>query len=281
MNYSPLVNRGYSNSERKLKWKQKQMFAKLSRDLNAIMERDPAASSKLAAIFLYPSFQVMLAYRLANPLWRGGFKFTSRFIMQFARMVTNIEIHPGATIGCGFFVDHGAGVVIGETSVIGRDVTLYQGVTLGGVLPAVDASAQRSVKRHPTIGDNVIIGSGAQVLGNITVNACARVGGNSVVTKDVPEGATVVGVPARQVAAKAGADKADDRFQAYAVANPGEVDPRERTIAALVDEVQSLRARLNDMEDRLAPTAMHDDAGKPRRADDTATNYAGRKPTKS
>jgi serine O-acetyltransferase len=257
------------------------MFAKLSRDLNAIMERDPAASSKLAAIFLYPSFQVMLAYRLANPLWRGGFKFISRFIMQFARMVTNIEIHPGATIGCGFFVDHGAGVVIGETSVIGRDVTLYQGVTLGGVLPAIDAIAQRSVKRHPTIGDNVIIGSGAQVLGNITVNACARVGGNSVVTKDVPEGATVVGVPARQVAAKAGAGKADERFQAYAVANPGEVDPRERTIAALVDEVQSLRARLNDMEDRLAPTAMHDDAGKPRRADDTATNYAGRKPTKS
>ena len=141
----------------------------------------------------------MLAYRLANPLWRAGFKFISRFIMQFARMVTNIEIHPGATIGCGFFVDHGAGVVIGETSVIGRDVTLYQGVTLGGVLPAVDASAQRSVKRHPTIGDNVIIGSGAQVLGNITVNACARVGGNSVVTRDVPEGATVVGVPARQV----------------------------------------------------------------------------------
>ena len=281
MNYSPLVNGGCDNSERKPKWKQKQMFAKLSRDLNAIMERDPAASSKLAAIFLYPSFQVMLAYRLANPMWHVGLKFTSRFIMQVARMVTNIEIHPGATIGCGFFVDHGAGVVIGETSVIGRDVTLYQGVTLGGVLPAVDASAQRSVKRHPTIGDNVIIGSGAQVLGNITVNACARVGGNSVVTKDVPEGATVVGVPARQVAAKAGAGKADERFQAYAVANPGEVDPRERTIAALVDEVQSLRARLNDMEDRLAPTAMHDDAGKSRRADDTSTNYTGRKPTKS
>ena len=274
-----MVNTCYDNADRKPEGKQ--MFARLSRDLNAIMERDPAASSRFAAVFLYPSFQVMLAYRLANPLWRAGFKFISRFIMQFARMVTNIEIHPGATIGCGFFVDHGAGVVIGETSVIGRDVTLYQGVTLGGVLPAVDASSQRSVKRHPTIGDNVIIGSGAQVLGNITVNACARIGGNSVVTRDVPEGSTVVGVPARQVAAKAGAGKADDRFQAYAVANPGEVDPRERTIAALVDEVQSLRARLNDMEDRLAPTAMHDDAGKPLRVDDPATGYAGRKPTKS
>ncbi len=257
------------------------MLANLSRDLNAIMERDPAASSKLAAMFLYPSFQVMLAYRLANPLWRAGFKFISRFTMQFARMVTNIEIHPGATIGCGFFVDHGAGVVIGETSVVGRNVTLYQGVTLGGVLPAVDASSQRFIKRHPTIGDNVIIGSGAQVLGNITVNAFARVGGNSVVTKDVPEGATVVGVPARQVAAKAVVAKADDSFQAYAVTNLGEVDPRERTIAALVDEVQSLRARLNDMEDRLAPTVIHDDAGKPRGADDVAPIYSGSNPQKS
>ena len=247
------------------------MFARLNRDLNAIMDRDPAASSRLAAVFLYPSFQVMFAYRLAHPLWRAGFKFISRFIMQFARMITNIEIHPGATIGSGFFVDHGAGVVIGETAIIGRDVTLYQGVTLGGVLPAVDANSQRSVKRHPTIGDNVIIGSGAQVLGNITVNAWARVGGNSVVTRDVPEGATVVGVPARQVTVKAVSSKVDDRFQAYAVANPGEVDPRERTISALVDEVQSLRARLNDMEDRMVATPMHDDAGKSPRDVDPAT----------
>ncbi len=102
------------------------MFTKLNRDLSAIMERDPAASSKAAAIFLYPSFQVMFAYRMANPMWRVGLKFLSRFIMQFARWMTNIEIHPGATIGCGFFVDHGAGVVIGETAVIGDNVTLYQ-----------------------------------------------------------------------------------------------------------------------------------------------------------
>ena len=238
------------------------MFGKLNRDLTAIMERDPAASSKIAAMFLYPSFQVMLAYRIANPLWHMKLKFISRFIMQFARWITNIEIHPGATIACGFFVDHGAGVVIGETAVIGKNVTLYQGVTLGGVLPAVDADQQRSVKRHPTIGDNVIIGSGAQILGAITIHRCARVGGNSVVTKDVPEGATVVGVPARQVAAKAGQAITADNFQAYGVVNPGEIDPRERTISALVDEVQSLRARLNDMEDRLASTTIHDDAGK-------------------
>ncbi|HCD80172.1 MAG TPA: serine O-acetyltransferase, partial [Alphaproteobacteria bacterium] len=178
------------------------MFAKLNRDLNAIRARDPAAGNKLAAMFLYPSFQVMLAYRIANPLWKAGLKFIARFIMQLARWFTGIEIHPGATIGCGFFVDHGSGVVIGETSVVGRNVTLYQGVTLGGVLPAVDAEAQRSIKRHPTLEDDVIVGSGAQILGNITVRAGARVGGNSVVTKDVPAGATVVGVPARQLAAK-------------------------------------------------------------------------------
>ena len=242
------------------------MFAKLNRDLNAIRARDPAAGNKLAAMFLYPSFQVMLAYRIANPLWKAGLKFIARFIMQLARWFTGIEIHPGATIGCGFFVDHGSGVVIGETSVVGRNVTLYQGVTLGGVLPAVDAEAQRSIKRHPTLEDDVIIGSGAQILGNITVHAGARVGGNSVVTKDVPAGATVVGVPARQLAAKPATQSkitADAPFAAYGVSNPDDVDPRGRTIAALVDEVHSLRARLNDMEDRLSDTALHDEAGKP------------------
>lgn len=238
------------------------MFAKLNRDLNAILERDPAAGSKLAAIFLYPSFQVMLAYRIANPLWRMGLRFPARLIMQLARWFTAIEIHPGATIGCGFFVDHGSGVVIGETAVIGRNVTLYQGVTLGGVLPAVDSQSQRSVKRHPTLGDNVIVGSGAQILGDLVVNDGAKVGGNSVVTRDVPAGATVVGVPARQVAAKSKAGSEPASFAAYGVSNPDEVDPRAKTIDALVAEVQSLRARLNDMEDRLSPTKIHDEAGK-------------------
>ena len=241
------------------------MFAKLNRDLNAIRARDPAAGNKLAAMFLYPSFQVMLAYRIANPLWKAGLKFVARFIMQLARWFTGIEIHPGATIGCGFFVDHGSGVVIGETSVVGRNVTLYQGVTLGGVLPAVDAEAQRSIKRHPTLEDDVIVGSGAQILGNIVVHAGARVGGNSVVTKDVPTGATVVGVPARQLATRPknqSQTAADAPFAAYGVTNPDDVDPRGRTIAALVDEVQSLRARLNDMEDRLSASTLHDEAGK-------------------
>ena len=244
------------------------MFVKLNRDLNAILKRDPAAGGKLAAMFLYPSFQVMLAYRIANALWRMRLRFPARFIMQLARWFTGIEIHPGATIGCGFFVDHGSGVVIGETAVIGRNVTLYQGVTLGGVLPSVDSDAQRSIKRHPTLEDDVIVGSGAQILGDIVVSRGAKVGGNSVVTREVPVGATVVGVPARQVAAKSKSAAESSNFAAYGVSNPDEIDPRAKTIDALVAEVQSLRARLNDMEDRLSLTPLHDDAGKAAITDD-------------
>ena len=165
------------------------MFAKLNRDLTAILERDPAAGGRLAAMFLYPSFQVMLAYRIANPLWRGGIKFPARFIMQFARWFTGIEIHPAAVIGECCFIDHGAGVVIGETAVIGNRVTLYQGVTLGGL-------KTENVKRHPTLGDDVVVGAGAKLLGPVTIGNGATVGANAVVLKDVAAGETVVGIPA-------------------------------------------------------------------------------------
>ena len=170
--------------------KGKAMLDKIRSDLNAIMERDPAAQGVFAAIFLYPSFHVLLFHRIAHPLWRWHFKFIARAIMLFARWLTGIEIHPQAKIGAGLFIDHGMGVVIGQTATIGENVTLYHGVTLGGVNPAENTNSQRDVKRHPTVGDNVIIGAGAQILGPITIHKCARVGGNSVVTKDVGEGIT-------------------------------------------------------------------------------------------
>ena len=238
------------------------MFTNLRRDLNAILERDPAASNKWAVIFLYPSFQVMLAYRLSHHIWNFGFKFFARLIMQLARIMTGIEIHPAAKIGAGFFVDHGMGTVVGETAEIGCDVTLYHDVTLGGVMPAVDSDKQRASKRHPTLGDHVIVGAGAQILGPITVYRCARVGGNSVVTKDVPEGATVVGVPARQMTKTAVPSAPIANFSPYAVPDDRESDPRERTITALVDEVQSQRARLAALEEKLAVAAGSSAASK-------------------
>lgn len=227
------------------------MFTNLRRDLHAILERDPAASNKWAVVFLYPSFQVMLAYRLSHHIWNFGLRFIARLIMQLARILTGIEIHPAAKIGAGFFVDHGMGTVIGETAEIGRNVTLYHDVTLGGVMPAIDTDKQRAAKRHPTLCDYVIVGAGAQILGPITVQRCARVGGNSVVTKDVPEGATVVGVPARQMTKSTVPNTSAANFSPYAVPDDRETDPRERTIAALVDELQSQRARLTSLEEQL------------------------------
>ena len=226
------------------------MFGNLRCDLNAIMERDPAASNRLAAMFLYPSFQVMVAYRLSHVLWHMGLRFLARLIMQIARVVTGIEIHPAAKIGSGFFVDHGMGTVIGQTAEIGRDVTLYHDVTLGGVMPAVDSEKQRNAKRHPTLGDYVIVGAGAQILGPITVGRCARVGGNSVVTRDVPEGATVVGVPARQISRTDTEMTDGSTFMPYGVHSGLDLDPRERTIQALVNKVQSQEARLISLEKR-------------------------------
>ena len=239
------------------------MFSNLRRDLNAIIERDPAASNRWAVVFLYPSFQVMLAYRFSHHIWNFGFKFIARLIMQLARILTGIEIHPAAKIGAGFFVDHGMGTVIGQTAEIGQDVTLYHDVTLGGVMPAVDTDKQRASKRHPTLADNVIVGAGAQILGPITVHRCARVGGNSVVTRDVPEGATVVGVPARQMTKGTAKSATTLNFSPYAVPDDRESDPRERTIAALVDEVQTQRARLVALEEQLATATMPVAASKP------------------
>lgn len=236
------------------------LFKNLAADLKAIKYRDPAFGSYISAPFIYPSFQVLLFFRLANPLWRVGIRFPARWLMQLARWLTGIEIHPGATIGPGLFIDHGMGVVIGETAEIGRDVTLYHGVTLGGVMPAVDSASQRCVKRHPTLDDYVIIGAGAQVLGPITIGKCARIGGNSVVTKDVASNSTVVGVPARPVPKKS----ADDGFAAYAVTPEVTEDFREKTIMALSQEIAELHVLVKELKDasyETTPTPASQIAG--------------------
>ena len=212
-------------------------------EIDSIIERDPAARSRLGVIFLYPSFHVMIFYKVANILWRYNLKFISRLIMQFARMLTGIEIHPAAKIGPNFFMDHGLGIVIGETAEIGSDVTIYQGVTLGGVMPSVESEAQRNQKRHPTIGNKVIIGSGAQVLGAITVGDYARIGANSVVSKDVPPNVTVAGVPARQF----GKETKISGFKAYAV-NANAIDPREKTLNSLIKKIEFLEKKVKSLE---------------------------------
>ena len=207
--------------------------------IDSIIDRDPAAGSKLGVIFLYPSLHVMFFYRIANVFWRYNLKFIARMIMHFARIITGIEIHPAAKIGSNFFMDHGLGIVIGETTEIGENVTIYQGVTLGGVMPSIGSDLQRNQKRHPTIGNNVIIGSGAQILGAIKIGDNARVGANSVVSKNVPPNVTVAGVPAREFTRS----NKSDKFKPYAVSD-GDIDPREKTLNSLLKKVESLEKKI-------------------------------------
>ena len=172
------------------------VFKTLREDIDGYLERDPAARGALEIVLCYPGFHALMTFRLCHWLWQKHFFLLGRFLAHVGRIMTGIEIHPGAEIGKRFVIDHGSGVVIGETAVIGDDVTLYHDVTLGGVAPSIDSQAQVGQKRHPTLGDGVIVGSGAQILGPISVGAHARVGANSVVTKDVPSSVTAVGVPA-------------------------------------------------------------------------------------
>ena len=167
--------------------------------LDSIKSRDPAAKSILSIILTYPGVKAVFFHRIANFFYKAGFELIARIISQTSRFFTGIEIHPGAKIGKNLFIDHGMGVVIGETSEIGDNVTMYHAVTLGGILPSVDSNSQRQIKRHPTIKDQVVLGSGAQVLGPITVGRCSKIAANAVVVNDVPEFATMVGVPAKVV----------------------------------------------------------------------------------
>ncbi len=167
--------------------------------LQSIIDRDPAAKSKLSVILTYPGVKAVLFHKIAHFFCVAKFDLPARIISQFSRFLTGIEIHPKAKIGKNLFIDHGMGVVIGETSEIGDNVTIYHLVTLGGISPSIDSDNQRNIKRHPTLKDNVVVGSGAQVLGPIVVGKNAKIGANAVVTKDVPENAVMVGIPAKNV----------------------------------------------------------------------------------
>ena len=167
--------------------------------LESIKKRDPAAKSILSIIITYPGVKAVLFHRIANFFQIAGFHLIARIISQTSRFFTGIEIHPGAKIGKNLFIDHGMGVVIGETSEIGDNVTIYHAVTLGGSSPSIDSERQRHEKRHPTIGDDVVIGSGAQIIGPVVIGKRARIASNAVVVKDVPENATMIGIPAKVV----------------------------------------------------------------------------------
>jgi serine O-acetyltransferase len=220
------------------------VFKNLRAEIDATLRRDPAARSRLEVVLCYPGFHAVLWHRAAHWFWQRGWKLLGRFLSHCGRFATGIEIHPGARIGRRLFIDHGMGVVIGETAEIGDDVTLYQGVTLGG-------TALGKVKRHPTIGDGVIVGSGAQILGSFTVGAGARVGANAVVRAAVPPGTTVVGIPARPVnGERREASRAADAFCPYGVPDGEIPDPVARVLGGLLDEVATLRARLAVLEQR-------------------------------
>jgi serine O-acetyltransferase len=217
------------------------MFKRIKEDMDCVFGRDPAVRSRVEIFFCYPGFHVLRFYRLANWLWLRRFRLLGRFVSHLGRFFTGIEIHPGATIGRRFFIDHGMGVVIGETAIIGDNVTLYHGVTLGGVTWAPG-------KRHPTLDDDVVVGAGAQVLGPIIVGKGARVGANAVVLKNVPPGATMVGVAARPATGMAQDQAARRGFAAYGTPSPDVADPMSRSIEGLLGELERLRARVGQLE---------------------------------
>ena len=182
--------------------------------LQSIIDRDPAAKSKLSILLTYPGVKAVFFHRIANFFCIAKFDLVARIISQFSRFLTGIEIHPKAKIGKNLFIDHGMGVVIGETSEIKDNVTIYHMVTLGGIAPSINSDDQRDVKRHPTLENNVVVGSGAQVLGPVIVRKNAKIGANAVVTKDVPENAVMIGIPAKNISTKS---ESDTSFKPYGI----------------------------------------------------------------
>ncbi len=219
-------------------------------DIACVFKRDPAARNRFEVITTYPGVHAILMHRLAHRLWRGGMRYPARLLSFLTRLVTNIDIHPGARIGRRFFIDHGAGVVVGETAEIGSDVTLYHGVTLGG-------TTWNKGKRHPTLGDGVIVGAGAKILGAICLGARVRVGANSVVVKDVPADRTVVGIPGKVV-------RIDDPHTANTIGIDLDhhliPDPVGKAIACLMERIEALEMRLRARGDAVEGQCSHCEA---------------------
>ena len=224
----------------------------IRQEIQSIMERDPAAKSWLEVVLCYPSFHALLLYRLNHWLWtRLRFRILARMLSQIVRFFTSIEIHPGATIGKNLFIDHGSGVVIGETTVIGNNVTLYQSVTLGGVRPSDQAEDVVNPKRHPTLCDGVIVGAGAKILGNITIGENARVGANAVVLGDVIPHATVVGIPA--VVVRINKECAED-FSPYGCDGDEDCIEVVESLIEIRKDIEKYRLRIRELEKTLAKT---------------------------
>lgn len=238
------------------------MFRRILEDINCVFDRDPAARHRFEIITTYPGVHALVFHRISHRLWRWKLKWLARWLAAFARWVTGIEIHPGATIGRRFFIDHGMGVVIGETAEIGDDCTLYHGVTLGG-------TSWRQGKRHPTLASNVVVGAGAKVLGPIVIGDGARIGSNAVVVKDVPAGATVVGIPGR-IVRKQDIEAASERRKAFAqrigfdaYGTSGDMpDPVANAIDALLDHVHAMDTQMQNMCKSLKALGMELDMVK-------------------
>ncbi len=219
------------------------LWAMLREDLDCVFQRDPAARSRLEVLTTYPGVHAILAHRLAHRLWRAGWRYAARLVSFLGRTLTNVDIHPGATIGRRFFIDHGACVVIGETAEVGDDVTLYHGVTLGG-------TSWNKGKRHPTLAAGVVVGAGAKILGPIVIGERVRVGANSVVVKDVPADRTVVGVPGRIVDTRAGGPRPEDGISLDHNLLP---DPVAKSIACLVERIETLEGELRALRHEPPP----------------------------
>jgi len=219
------------------------MFERMRRDIRTVLERDPAARSALEVLLCYPGVHAIWHHRVAHRLWQRSWRTAARFVSHLSRFVTGVEIHPAARLGDGLFIDHGMGVVIGETAEIGENVTLLQGVTLGG-------TSLKREKRHPTLGDNVVVGAGAKILGAFTIGAGSRIGAGSVVVREVPENSVVVGVPGR-VTYRNG-QRVKGQIDLDQVDLP---DPLARTVENLLDRIHALEVEVEELKQGLkAPT---------------------------